>query len=112
MISETDTLNRIQGLTARSLRLWVKLGWISPSHDQQGYVFEEIDIARIELIRQLKHDFLVTNDAVPIILSLVDQVHGLRHELRSLAQAVESQHQNTQHAIIAALNDSHGRNND
>jgi len=106
MISEADTVNRIQDLTTRSLRLWVKLGWVFPSLGPHGYVFEEIDIARIELIRQLKRDFAVSNDMVPIVLSLLDQIHGLRHELSSLARAVEAQHQDIQQDIIAMLNDN------
>jgi len=103
MITEKEAINRIHGLTVRSLRIWVKQGWLSPPRGPSGYVFEEIDIARLHLIKQLKTDLAVNNDAVPVVLSLIDQIHGLRHELKSLAHAIESQHEDIQHAIVSTL---------
>lgn len=102
MVTEKDVLDHLQGITIRRLRLWVKRGWITPAETSGGYHYRKIDIARLELIRQLKMDMAVNNDAVPIVLSLIDQIHGLRYELKSLARAVEAQHKDIQTAILEA----------
>lgn len=56
-----------------------------------GPVYDEIDVARLRFVCEPKHDLNVNDDALPVILRLVDQVYGLRHTLRTLGQAVEAQ---------------------
>lgn len=43
------------------------------------------------------------SEAVPVVLSLLDQIHGLRRELRDLAGAVDAQPEDIRHAIIKAF---------
>ncbi len=104
MVSESEVINLVQGLTIRRLRVWVKRGWVAPEPQPRGAIFSEVDIARLQLIRQLKTDLAVNNEAIPIVLSLIDQVHGLRYELRSLARAVEAQQRSVQKKILDARN--------
>ncbi len=56
---------------------FVQEEWISPL-DQEELKFDEEDLARISLIRELQESFGVNDEAVPIILNLVDQLHYLR----------------------------------
>ena len=108
MVSEKEVVNHLEGITLTRLRLWVKYGWVSPAETEEGYHFREIDMARLELIRQLKMDMAVNNEAIPIVLSLIDQIHGLRYELKSLAQAVEMQQEDIQYAILQACHKTRG----
>jgi chaperone modulatory protein CbpM len=105
MITEQEIVSQLQGISSKRLRLWVKRGWVKPAKTGSGYHFRDIDVARLELIRQLKLDMAVNNDAIPIVLSLIDQVHGLRYELKTLARAVETQHKDVQSAIVTAYRD-------
>jgi len=73
---------------ATSLETWVTAGWLVPRRDQEAADFSEADLARACLIRDLQHDMGVNEEAVPIILDLIDQVHGLRRMLRHVATAV------------------------
>jgi chaperone modulatory protein CbpM len=41
-------------------------------------------MARAQLIQDLRRDLGVNDEAIPIILDLIDQVHGLRRLLRGL----------------------------
>ncbi|WP_415182490.1 chaperone modulator CbpM, partial [Phaeovulum sp.] len=84
------------------LRLWVSEGWIRPATGDTGPVFDELDIARIRLVCDLRKEMSLPEDAVPVVLSLLDQVHGLRRELRDLAEAIDQQPQPTRQAIVAA----------
>jgi chaperone modulatory protein CbpM len=43
-------------------------------------------MARAQLIHDLRHDFGVNDEAVPLILDLIDQVHGLRRLLRDVME--------------------------
>ena len=51
-------------------------------------LFSEADLARAELIRDLKRDLGVNDEGVGVILSLLDQVHSLRTVLAEVLQSV------------------------
>lgn len=51
--------------------------WVLP-FNQAEMLFDDEDIARINLICELRNDLGVNDEAVPIILSLLDQLHHLR----------------------------------
>ncbi len=57
----------------------------------RGPVFDDVDVARIQLVRQLRDDLGLDAEAIPVVLSLVDQLYGVRRELRALARAVDQQ---------------------
>ena len=68
-----------------SLEAWLEAGWLAPPG---GDAFSDVDLARARLICDLQRGLGVNDEAVPIILHLLDQVHGLRRliaELRRVA---------------------------
>lgn len=91
MAAEKEVLANVKGLTARRLRRWIREGWVDVEIRGGRREFRDIDIARVRLVHQLRDELRVNREAVPIILSLIDQVYGLRRELRHLARAVEDQ---------------------
>jgi chaperone modulatory protein CbpM len=101
-LHERDVVAAIRRLQLRELRSWVRAGWIKPAQSDAGPHFDELDIARIRLICDLRKDMALPNDAVPMILSLLDQVHGLRHELQCLGDAINRQPEQTRKAIFEA----------
>lgn len=70
------------------IEAFVQQSWIIPLRDEGGYFFEPLDKARIELIVELRRDMAVNDEAVPVILNLLDQLYGLRHTLAELRDAV------------------------
>ncbi|MGE0005196.1 MAG: chaperone modulator CbpM [Parvibaculaceae bacterium] len=64
------------------LREWAAAGWISIGESEVGAPLSEADEARCHLICDLKHDIGVNDEGVDVILSLIDQIHGLRRALR------------------------------
>jgi len=52
---------------------WVELGWVMPDTEDTVLVFREIDVARVRLIHDLRHDMDIGEDAIPLVLSLLDQ---------------------------------------
>ena len=86
MLSERDVVARVQHLTVTRLRVWVRQGCIRPAPTQG---FSEADIARAVLIRDLEDQLGFAEEDVPVLLSLIDQIHGLRSELKGLIEVLE-----------------------
>jgi chaperone modulatory protein CbpM len=90
-------------LGARTLSAWIEAGWLLPRRNGEGDRFSEIDLARARLIRELKQDLGVNDEGIPVILDLVDQVHGLRHTLRELLAAIHAQSDTMRRQIAAEI---------
>jgi len=103
MIKEEQVLLRVHHLTVRRLRSWVERGWVSPIRGEEGNEYDEIDVARIDLIRQLRDDMSVDPEAVPFLLSMIDQVYSLRRELRCVMRAIDNQPESVKSKIISEL---------
>lgn len=63
---------------------WIMEGWLAPREDAGDRDYSDVDLARANLIRDM-FGMGVNKESVPIILDLVDQLHGLRRVLRRLA---------------------------
>ena len=55
--------------------------WIHPI-DNEHAMFDEEDIARIGLITELRNNLGVNDEAVPVILHLIDQLNFIHRKLR------------------------------
>ncbi|HUT48737.1 MAG TPA: MerR family transcriptional regulator [Alphaproteobacteria bacterium] len=107
-LSEKQVVALIEELTVKHLRVWVQEGWIEPRIADEGPVYDEIDVARLRFVCQLKHEMNVNDDALPVILDLVDQLYGLRRTLRMVGHAIENQPQSTRDLIAKAIRESSG----
>ena len=90
------------GLDPATLQTWIETGWLLPDRTGGGRHFSEGDLARVQLIRDL-HDLGVNDDGIPVILDLVDQLHGLRHTLGGLLATISAQPQSARRRIIADI---------
>ena len=88
MLSERDLLARVHRLTVTRLRVWVSQGWIKPA-DRKAQGFSEADLARAALICNLEDELGFAEEDVPVLLNLIDQIHGLRAELKGLVDALD-----------------------
>jgi chaperone modulatory protein CbpM len=88
MLSERDLLSRVERLTVTRLRVWVAQGWIKPA-DTVAQNYSEADLARATLICNLEDELGFAEEDVPVLLNLIDQIHGLRAELKVLLDALE-----------------------
>lgn len=79
---------------------WIEQGWVRPEADG---ALETIDIARIRLIYDLRRSLGIDQDAVPMILSLLDQVYDLRATLKAVSAALETQPPPVRAAVLAAM---------
>jgi chaperone modulatory protein CbpM len=84
MISIDVLVGETRGLSRQDLDRWIANDWIRPDREMDTYVFQEIDVARVRLIRELRDDLGVNEDALPIVLLLLDQLYDLRRHLHRL----------------------------
>ena len=82
---------------------WVARGWVRPEGAEPDWVFADIDVARVRLIRDFRGAMAVPEDTLPLVLSLLDQVYTLRGQIHAIARAVEGQPEPIRTAILAAI---------
>lgn len=75
------------GLRRQDLERWISNEWVRPDLLDGAALFQDIDVARIRLIRQLRDDLAVDEEALPLVLSLLDQIYDLRRRVRALADS-------------------------
>ena len=92
MIGLDELVRRVAGLDRGELLRWVENRWVLPEVSlDRRWRFREIDVARVELILDIRRDFVIDDEAMPLVLALLDQVYGLRRQLRRLCEAIEQQ---------------------
>ena len=84
----TAEVAAICGVEVYELEIWVSRHWLLPTRDRGTLMFTEADVARTRMIAELRHELAIDEETMPVVLSLLDQVHFLRGQLRRLAEAV------------------------
>lgn len=67
---------------------WIEQSWVLPVEEEGELLFDEVDRARIQLIVELRRDLEVNDEAIPVVLRLLDQVYGLRRTIDELRQGI------------------------
>jgi len=103
MIARDQLLREIARLDGEELELWIARGWVRPDGEPGAWRFEEIDRARIRLICEMRDELAIGEEAMPVVLGLLDQVYGLRRTLSALAAALKGQSPEVRRAIAGAI---------
>lgn len=105
MIGLDELLRRCAGLDRAELVRWVENRWVVPEQpgERGGWVFHEVDVARVELILDIRREFAIDDEALSLVLGLLDQVYSLRRQMRRLSAALEAQPPDIRDAIRKAL---------
>lgn len=90
MIAFEAVLRQVRGLDATVLERWIAARWVRPERVGGGYQFHEVDVARIHLIVDLTREMLIDEEAIPVVLNLLDQLYAARKRLRSVARAIDA----------------------
>jgi chaperone modulatory protein CbpM len=109
MIAFEDLLVRYKELDRRELGRWIENGWVLPERRDKTWIFHEVDVARLELICEIRHEFSIDEEAMPLVLGLLDQVYDLRRQLRRMCDAVAAQPAEVQAVIRRALPPARGK---
>ncbi len=91
MIDQKEILIRVKGVSAVQLDLWVCEHWVRPAISGKDLAFNDADIARVHLLHTLNNELEVGDEAIPIILSLIDQLHEMRAQMHTISGAIDAQ---------------------
>ncbi|HKW52459.1 MAG TPA: chaperone modulator CbpM [Stellaceae bacterium] len=103
MIGIEALIRMIAGLQEAELRHWIAEHWVRPEAASEGYVFREVDVARVRLIVELRQELAIDDEALPVVLQLLDQVYALRRRLRAVSAAIDAQPEAVRAAVQARL---------
>lgn len=73
--------SELAGLEPAYVVQWIEHEWLSLA-DPATERLDEEDVSRLRLIRDLRADFGANDEAIPVILHLLDQLCALREEIR------------------------------
>lgn len=102
------TLSEVVTLLGRvdrvELTQWIEAGWVTPERPEpEEPRFSELDVARVCLICDLRHDLAVEEETLPLVLSLLDQMYALRRQMNALSAAIREQPDDVRQAILDLL---------
>lgn len=103
MIRETELIAQYTVLERQVLLIWIEEGVIAPHRDADGYLFDPVDESRVALCCDLHYRMGLEHASLPVILSLIDQLHDARHHLRALTRAVAEQPDTVQQEITRRM---------
>lgn len=90
MITINNLSVTISGLDPEDLQRWIENAWVRPDGTPGDYRFHDIDIARLRLILQLRDDMGLDEAAMPVVLSLLDQLYETRRQMRRFYNVMET----------------------
>ena len=103
MITISALVQRFHGLDPATVESWVAQDWVRPRREGGTPVFEEIDVARVRLILELRRDMEVGEAAMPVVLSLLDELHLTRARMRRLCAALEAAGETPARQVVERL---------
>ena len=103
MMRMTAVVALFPDLRESEVLTWVERGWVQAAPSGEEWEFQEIDVSRVRLIRDLRRELEVQEETIPLVLSLLDQVYALRGQMRAVARAVEAQDEAVRAAILDAM---------
>ncbi|QCO03346.1 chaperone modulator CbpM [Azospirillum argentinense] len=100
------TLNELRrsfvDLDAAELDRWIDNRWIRPEGRPGAYVFHEIDVARAHLVAELR-ELAIDDEALPLVLSLLDQLYSVRRQMKLLHKAINAQPEEVRRAFLVSV---------
>jgi chaperone modulatory protein CbpM len=88
MITIETLCLRVQRITPPELEEWIARAWIRPDGEPGVYLFRPIDEARVRLILELRHELRIDDEALPLVLSLLDQLYAERRHIGRMRDAI------------------------
>ena len=107
-----DLVAAMPALQRSDLEIWIREELVVPRQEAGTLLFTDMECARVRLISSLHYELEIDAETLPVVLSLVDQLYETRQRLLSLTAAVATQDEDTQAAIIAAMEPDAIRKND
>ena len=103
--SEEEIIAAVPGLDRTLLVRFVETRIVIPLQRSSapGGVYSKVDAARLRLACELRESLELNDDALSVMLDLVDRLHGTRGDLRAVLEVVETLPELHRRAVTGAL---------
>jgi chaperone modulatory protein CbpM len=105
MIMESREFVLQARIDAKVLSQWIAAGWLMPHRTETAQVFSEVDLARAHLVHDLQ-ELGVNDEGIPIILDLIDQLHGVRRLLGGILAGFDTRPEAARRRLVAGLQET------
>ena len=102
-LTEKELIETVTRLTSDRLTEYLAAEIVIPEQSDQGLVYQNIDVARLELACELHEQYDMEADALSMMISLIDQLHGLRAELREVLNAIAAQPEPVRQQLVKVI---------
>lgn len=103
--TESDLIAAVTPLTRERLLHYVHLRIVQPVLTEHGPRFREIDLRRVTLLCELADDMELNEDALVVVMNLLDQLHGSRARLDAVFAALAKEDAEVRARIAQSLID-------
>ncbi|MDA3888293.1 MAG: hypothetical protein PF443_05690 [Allgaiera sp.] len=87
-LTEEELIAAVARLDRARLVRFIRAEVVRPADAGGRLVYRQVDIARMELLCDLCDDFDLGDEALGLVMELVDQLHGTRSDLVALMRAL------------------------
>lgn len=101
--SEEQTIEAVGRLTRTRLSAFVSAEAVRPASGPQGACYTQVDIARLELLCDLTEGFELEEDALGLVVALVDRLHAAEADLAALMRVVAEEPPEVRRRLAGAL---------
>src|ERR1700761_3798656 len=91
------------GVTVEDLNGWIERRWVLPVRSGRNLALDDADRARIRMILDFHRDLAIDDEAMPVVLDLVDRLHATRAQLRAVMKAVAVLPEPAQTAVLRKM---------
>lgn len=104
MITIDAVIARFPELDEPRIADWIARGWVQvEGMGRAEWVFVETDIARMHLLRDLHVDLALDEEALSLVLSLLDQIYSLRQTLRTVMDVLQDAPEDVRRRVFESL---------
>lgn len=89
--TEEQVISVVRRLSHDHLVSYIQADIVRPLTTEHGPRFRAIDIARLEMLCDLFEHFEFEDDAISVVVSLIDQLNDARADLKALVEAVAAE---------------------
>lgn len=94
-LTEDEVIAFVPGLTRTRLFAFIETRLVIPlrreTENSVVHSYRQVDCARLQLLLELTDDLDLDENALSLVIALIDQLHAARREILAIARAVEAE---------------------
>lgn len=103
LMSRAELLALVPDLSEARLAALTEAGIVSPVRAETGERFRDLDAARLQLAVELEDMFALHDEALALVLTLIDQLNGARGDMRAVLGALAEEPPETRARLRAVI---------